>query len=518
MNQRKGIIAAGHEKTAEAARQILEEGGNAFDAAVGAAFAASAAEPVFTSLGGGGFLLAHTSQGKELLYDFFVQTPRQKPEKKSLDFFPIQADFGTTTQEFHIGLGSIATPGTVAGLFQIHKDLGSLPVGRVMEPAIRLCREGVIINALQEYLFQVVEPIYSSTPEARKIFGRPSEPGKSVRQGDRLQFPQLADALGALAREGPSLFYRGDLGKRLIEQCKVGGLLSSEDLASYRVDKQSPHEFDYRGNRILTNPPPSCGGLLIAFTLKLFEEWKILRPKEKTPQDLSALAWAMELTNQARQEALSAAPHWDKAAPLLFRKDFLSRFKEQIAGHPAVRRGTTHLNVLDAEGNMASMSLSNGEGCGHILKDTGIMLNNMLGEEDLSPGGFHRWPVNRRMSSMMAPTLLFKKDGSRIAMGSGGSNRIRTAIAQVLINLVDYGLSIEEAVSDPRIHYERGLLSLEPGFPEETVKALRDAFPNHQLWNEKNLFFGGVHTVGTHPERGFFGAGDPRRAGVCLSV
>jgi gamma-glutamyltranspeptidase/glutathione hydrolase len=333
-----------------------------------------------------------------------------------------------------------------------------------------------------------------------------------------MRLPQLADTLEALEREGASLFYQGDLGKRLVEQCKNGGLLSPEDLASYQVHKRSPYEFDYRGNRILTNPPPSCGGVLIAFTLKLFEKRTMRAHKEKTPQDLSILAWAMDLTNHARKEALGDASDWDKAAPLLFQKDFLLKFQEQFAGHPSARRGTTHLDVLDAQGNMASMSLSNGEGCGHVLKNTGIMLNNMLGEEDLSPGGFHRWPADRRMSSMMAPTLLFQKDGTRIAMGSGGSNRIRTAIAQVLINLIDYGLSVEEAVLEPRIHYERGLLSLEPGYSGDTVKTLCDEFPHHQLWDQKNLFFGGVHTVGTHPQRGFFGAGDPRRAGVCLSI
>ncbi|MDX1386921.1 MAG: gamma-glutamyltransferase, partial [bacterium] len=159
-----------------------------------------------------------------------------------------------------------------------------------------------------------------------------------------------------------------------------------------------------------------------------------------------------------------------------------------------------------------------GEGCGHIIPGTDIMLNNMLGEEDLNPEGFHRWKPNLRMSSMMSPTLLFHRNGSRVAAGSGGSNRIRTAIVQVLKNLTDHKMSVGEAVSAPRIHFERELLSVEPGFAEKVREILAGIFPKNHFWEEKNLFFGGVHTAEWHPREGFSGQGDPRRHGVVLEV
>ena len=179
-----GIVTAGHEKTAEAAVAILRQGGNAFDAIVAGGFAACVAESVLASLGGGGFLLAHPASGTERLYDFFVQTPKNLPDPKSLDFYPIQADFGPITQEFHIGLGTMATPGVLAGFFEIHRDLGSLPIREVLEPAIQICRQGFAISAFQEYLFTVVSPVFQGTEASKKIFGSHQKPGKLVQEAE----------------------------------------------------------------------------------------------------------------------------------------------------------------------------------------------------------------------------------------------------------------------------------------------------------------------------------------------
>jgi len=512
------MVVAGHKKTAQAAQRILREGGNAFDAIVAAGFAACVAEPVLTSLGGGGFLLAHNAEGLECLYDFFVQTPKNRPDPKSLDFYPIDADFGSTTQEFHIGLGSVATPGTVAGFFKVHQDLGSLPIQEVMAPAIDLCREGLKISRFQEYLFSVVQPIYSATPESRKIFSNGSGGDKLVQEGDTLKFLDLANTLEALMKEGKDLFYQGELARQMVEQCKKGGVLHLKDLRSYQVYQRKPFDFKYQGHRILTNPPPSCGGILIAFTLELLEKIKSASGGFGEISDLMILAHAMELTNKARIDALSQEDRWEDVPRILFNPKFLDKYRQQITGRPAVLRGTTHINVIDSQGNVASMSLSNGEGCGEVLHGTGIMLNNMLGEEDLNPEGFHSWPKDIRMASMMSPTLMFMSDGFMVATGSGGSNRIRTAIVQVLRNLMDFQFSISEAVKSPRIHFERGLLSVEPGFSLKVVERLCEEFPQNHLWEEKNLFFGGVHTVGLHPRKGFSGVGDPRRSGVCLKV
>jgi gamma-glutamyltranspeptidase/glutathione hydrolase len=160
------------------------------------------------------------------------------------------------------------------------------------------------------------------------------------------------------------------------------------------------------------------------------------------------------------------------------------------------------------------MTASNGEGCSYVVPGSGIMLNNMLGEEDLNPGGFNRWKKGKRLASMMSPAIIEQADGTRFALGSGGSNRIRSAMTQVIVNLLDFGMAPEQAVAAPRIHLERDMLSLEPGFSNEAVAALENAVPRSHQWPEHNLFFGGVHTVSVKPGGIFDGSGDPRRGGV----
>lgn len=511
----RGLVSAGHIETARAAQAVLQAGGNAFDAAVAAAFAACAAEPVFTSLGGGGFLLARAAGRPEILYDFFVQTPKRRRPSSEIEFYPIHADFGPTTQEFHVGMGSVATPGMIAGLLAVHGELGSLPIAEVVAPARHLAREGVLVTAFQEYLFQVVRPIYLATEEARRVFQSAARPGELPRDGERIRFPELADTIDTLAQRGAAWFYEGEGAELLAEQSRDLGHVTREDLKSYRVERRKPLEFFYRGRRLLTNPPPSCGGILIAFTLGLLEKSGTAPAAAGSPEDLFPLAAAMDLTNQARLDGLALDPEW-RRSELLLDPDLLGAYAEQIASRPRAPRGTTHLNVVDAAGNMAALSLSNGEGCGRVLRGTGIMLNNMLGEEDLSPRGFQSWTTDLRMSSMMAPTFLFPAEGGVTAMGSGGSNRIRTAIVQVLRGLTDHSRTLREAVEAPRIHFEKGLLSWEPGFPPETVRELEAAYPQNHPWAEKNLFFGGVQAAAFHPGLGCEGAGDPRRAGVCL--
>jgi len=512
-----GVVAAGHEETARAAELMLREGGNAFDAIVAAHFAACVAEPVLASLGGGGFLLAHTAAGTTEVYDFFVQTPGRQRPVDDMDFQPIAADFGTAQQEFHIGLGAIATPGTLKGLFAVQRELCSMPMARLMEPAVQLARDGVCVNGLQAYILQIVSPIYSATAGARDIFAGRRTSGGLIGEGEVLRQPQLADSLEALAREGDALFYEGEIADLISTACaQGGGHLSAADLSAYKVIKRPPLEIAYRDTRVLTNPPPSSGGILIAFALKLLEDAAPDRVDFGTAAYLDLLACTMELTNKARLDAhLEEAIHPD--AERLLDADYLALYKEQIHGRAQCLRGTTQVSVIDKQGNIASLTVSNGEGCGHIVPGTGIMLNNMLGEEDLNPQGFHRWPLNQRMTSMMSPSLVLQPEGRSIALGSGGSNRIRSAILQVLINLIDFGMPPEEAVNRPRVHFEAGLLNVEGGLDALEVKKLLERYPRHKIWETHNLFFGGAHTV-MHDAGQFTGAGDPRRGGVCLAV
>ena len=285
------------------------------------------------------------------------------------------------------------------------------------------------------------------------------------------------------------------------------------------MQRRRPLAIDYRGARVFTNPPPSLGGTLIAFAMEMLNGLNPGSAGAGSIDYLRALVRVMALTNEARIECgLHEAPPTD-AAERLLSEQLLSAYQARIAGHPRAHRGTTHISVVDGDGNAASLTLSNGEGCGYVLPGTGVMLNNMLGEEDINPRGFHAWPTDTRMSSMMAPSLILDADGGVTALGSGGSNRIRTAILQVLVNILDFRNTVDEAVRAPRIHFERDILNIEPGFDPPAVAALTSENPGSQVWDGLNLFFGGVHAVTADSSRGVFdGAGDPRRGGVSINL
>lgn len=510
-----GSVAAGHPLTAEAAAEALRAGGNAFDAVVAALCAACVAEPVLASLGGGGFLLARPAGCDPEVFDFFAQTPTRRRPVAETDFRPILADFGDAAQEFHIGLGAMATPGAVAGLFTIHSALCRLPIADLIAPAREMARQGVVMTAFQHGINRIVEPILRASPQALALFADPDRPDRLAPVGARMRMPDLAHALDVLASDGPDVFYRGDWARQLARDCaERGGHLSADDLASYSVVRRAALRRHYRGAEIYTNPPPSQGGSLIAFALALLQQVDLGARGQGSAEHIHALASAQALTQRLRRDG--RLDHADWAAAL--EPETLGRFAELMRETAVFTRGTTQISVADVEGNLASLTLSNGEGCGYVLPGTGIMLNNMLGEEDVNPQGFHRWPLDRRISSMMAPTLVALPDGRWVVTGSSGSNRIRSAILQVVTNLVDFGSSVEQAVAAPRIHFEGDLLNLEPPLAAQTQVQLAPRWLNIKAWTQKSVFFGGAHTVLVDAQGRAAGAGDPRRGGVAIEV
>jgi len=490
----KGAVACGHPLTAAAAQAILQTGGNAVDAVIAALLAACVAEPVLASLGGGGFMLTRRPDGDTRVFDFFAQTP--KTAKPLADFYPIDADFGPASQSFHIGLGAAAVPGLPAGIEAIHRWGASMPLAQLAEPACEAARDGVIVNEFQGYVFDIVRPIFEATLASRERYGR-----EVAATGRRLRQPELAESIELIAREGADAFYRGEPGRRLVELCRThGGHLTSEDLSSYRVQVRRPLIFSYRGNRIATNPAPSAGGELIRFALAALEHKPLAPGGWGGATHLSQLCDAMQATNAVRTTLLTQP---QLAAELLA---------------PQVTRGTTHISIVDGNGFLAAMTVSNGEGCGHLIPGTGIMLNNMLGEEDINPEGLGQWPCATRMGSMMAPTLLQLGD-AEFVLGSGGSNRIRSAILQVLVNLVDFGMTADEAINAARMHLESALLSAEPGISAAVLAtvAKTEKLADLHPWESNNLFFGGVHLAGRINGQ-FVATGDSRRGGVGLIV
>jgi gamma-glutamyltranspeptidase/glutathione hydrolase len=444
--------------------------------------------------------MAREARGRTRLYDFFAETPLHKRQGDDVSFFPILADFGPAKQEFHIGLGSSATPGVAQGMAALHEELCRLPMKRLVEPAVRAAREGFPLSAFQAYLLTVIAPILKTSAGVAAIF---APGGEIMKEGATFRNPDLGETLAWLAEDGARLFSEGDVSRAIVEQSKtLGGHLRADDLARYRVERRQPLAWRHAGAEVLLNPPPAASGALIAFGLAYLAA---LSERGRT-LDAFVLIEAMRATNDARTahgEELAEQLANGRLAPAL----------RQAAANPQGYRGTTHISVIDAGGNAASVSLSNGEGNGFIVGKFGFMLNNMLGEEDLTPRGVGAWRPGVRLSSMMAPTIIAEKDGSVTALGTGGSNRIRTAILQVAANLLDRGMRLEDAVGAPRLHLEKcGTLSVEPGLAE--LERLLAAHPDARAWPERNLFFGGVHAARRDRNGDFEGAGDPRRSGV----
>lgn len=500
-----GVVAAGHEITAEAAVEVLQDGGNAFDAVIAGLCAACIPEVVLASLGGGGFLMAQPAGARTArLYDFFVDTPGEQRPQSEQDFRTVSVNFGTQTQDFQIGVGATAVPGLVPGLFAIHNDLATLPIKRLVEPAIRVAREGVRQNAYQAYLFSIIPDILSADPQAAEWF---APQGRLLQAGELVRNPHLAETFAWLAEDGARLFVDGPIGQAIVRQSReCGGHLTERDLVGYRVERRAPLRRQICGAQVDFNPAPAASGPLLAFAFELLEGLPI--ELRRSP---AVLADVMARTNVVR------ASHDD--VPACIADTIIKQHLEEMRRHNPAPRGTTHISVIDVQGNAAAATVSNGEGNGVMVGEHGFMLNNMLGEEDLNPGGFHRWRPGRRMSTMMAPTLVTDHDGGCIALGSGGSNRIRSAVMQVLLGLLAQKLSAQDAVTAPRLHVEKcGNLSFEAQFSESQQNALLSAFPDARRWAEPNMFFGGVHVARRLSDGSFEGVGDARRAGHAIIV
>jgi gamma-glutamyltranspeptidase / glutathione hydrolase len=504
----KGVVAAGHPLTAEAGADVLRAGGNAVDAAVAAVLMSFVAESPLTGPGAGGFMLVHTG-GESHLLDFFVAAPGRGVEgREPTALVPIDVRFAEDAiQRFNVGPASNGAYGTTLGLAQTLDRFGGAQLSDLTAAPARAAREGVEVVPMQAFLFTVLEPILKSTPECAAIY---APGGRLLREGDTIRLPELGDLLERLGAEGPSFLYRGDVAHAVSDWVlERGGMLSCDDLASYEVIEREPARVSYRGREVLTNPPPSSGGILIADALGILE-------RLDQPHDPFVIAEVMESTNRARDEAFLEG---------LRTEGFLERFLakqalDSVATEVRSRLGnTTHISVMDAEGACASVTCSNGSCSGVVVPGTGVHLNNMLGEEDLNPMGFHRHTPGVRVPSMMAPTVVLRDGRPEIAIGSAGSNRIRSAILQTILGIEDHGLPAQEAVSAPRIHVEAGQVDAEPGIDGAALDLLEQAGWTVRRWSELNLFFGGVQAVARNPETGrLTGGGDPRRGGVATVV
>jgi gamma-glutamyltranspeptidase/glutathione hydrolase len=496
----RGVVAAGHPLTAEAGAEVLREGGNAVDAAVCAVLASFAVESPLTGFGAGGFMMVHRG-AETTLIDFFVAAPGAGGVERGVELAPVPVRFDAeTVQTFFVGPASCGVPGTAAGLERALARFGSMPLADLVGPGMRLAREGAPINAEQAYILEILWPIHERLPGTRELYAPGGQP---LGEGDAFRFPELAEALERFASEGAEPFYRGEVAAALSEfVVEHGGTLAPEDLAAYEAVERRPIRAPFRGVEVLTNPPPSSGGILIAFCLGLLE-----RLGERSgPEQLVA---AMDAANRRRGEEFAESLYEEGMEAGFLDPPGLDLAAADLLG------STTHLAVLDADGVCASVTCSNGSGSGVLVPGTGVILNNMLGEEDLNPHGFHRIAPGRRVPSMMAPTVVLRNGKIELGLGSAGSNRIRSAILQTVARTVEERLPVEAAIRAPRLHFEQGVVQAEPGIDEEALRRIEARGIPVARRPAINLFFGGVQAVAVDPATGTLsGGGDPRRGGA----
>jgi gamma-glutamyltranspeptidase/glutathione hydrolase len=458
----RAAIAAGHPATVEAGIEILADGGSAADAAVAACLASCVAETVMTGLlGGGHAIYLEAGSGRARNLDCFVAVPGLGAERREVELLELDVPFGAELVHYAVGIASCGVPGLPAGLDALHREHGRLPWPRLVEPALRLAREGVDFPPAHAACLEMLAPVMTMNEGAR-IY---SPGGELLRAGGRLVQPGLVHALELLTDEGPRSAYDGTLAEAFLELIEErGGLATRADLEAYDAHWSEPAVVSYAGHRFLTR----VGLSGVPETLPRLERLRGLSPTDR------ALALVRVLDGRGPD------------------------------GH------TTNLATVDREGNACVLTTSLGLGSGDFLPGLDLHLNSMLGEADLI-----RKPLEpgARMDSMMAPSLALDAEGLALAVGAAGGTRLRSALVQVVAGILDEELGPEEAVARPRLHPAAGLVHLEPGFTEEVPAALEDAGLEVRAWPAPHHYFGGVSAVTRSG-----GAGDPRRSGAAAAI
>ena len=483
---RGGVVATAHPDASEAALALLRKGGNAVDAAIGAAFALAVVGPYHSGLGGGGFALAFDARsGQTDALDFREVAPAEA----SRDMFLRGGD--PVPELSRDGALSVAVPGAAAGYLALLAKRGRLGRAAVLAPAIRLARQGFVVTPKYQAMARGRLEVLRRDPETARLFLRPNAQGLPdvPPLGTRIVQPELAGSLAALARQGASAFYSGKMARAMVQSVAVaGGLLSLEDLTRYRVRWRAPLRGQYRGHAILTMPPPSAGGLAVVQALIMFETAFPQRPAFHDPEAMHVLVESLRriFADRARwlgDPAFSEVP-LERLASRAYLGELLGGIDREHAtpsasllelSSPAPRevqpekKNTTHISVVDREGNAVSMTttLNYGFGSGLVARGTGILLNDEMDDFAAKPfapnvyglvtGEANAVAAGKIPLSSMAPTLVFQEeDPSRVmlALGSPGGSTIPTTVIQVIQNVIDLGLDPGRAVAMGRVHHQ----------------------------------------------------------------
>ena len=516
----RAAVAAGHAVTARAAARVLERGGNAVDATVAAGAMSWAAEPGLTGPCGGGFLMVRPARTRRVhVLDAFTAIPGQEmPADRRLgEVERVLVPFDEqTTQEFHIGAAACAVPGVLAGLRAMHRRFGSMAWHDLLVPAAEAAASGVSSSGGQYAVLVAIRGILEFTPEVSAVFW---PGGRLVADGEPIRQPDLATTIERLAQL-PDDLYTGELARAMVDhQHATGGPLTMADLAAYRPIWRRPLEVPFGRHMIATNPPPSSGGVLIAHMLSVLGGLPGPRPPGAA-RTLRAYAETMRAAGRMRTPRFARLLHRGGLARHMLSEEAVGASRAAVvsalAGQPTAAvvvpsdAGTTHVSVVDRAGNACAFTASNGCHSGVIVPGTGLHLNNMMGEEDLAAG--RHMPPGSRLTSMQAPSMATGDDGLELVIGSSGSNRLRSAITQVAVNVLDHHMEAQDAVDHPRVHVEGDRLDCEGGINEGELEVLERWGERLNRFEGLNLYFGGTNIVSVRDGR-TEAAGDPRRDG-----
>lgn len=524
---------------AEASRvalEVLADGGNAVDAAVAAALALAVTHPVAGNLGGGGFLLYRDAEGAAWALDFRETAPARLRPEMFLD------EDGRPIPERSVRHGlAVGVPGSVAGLAEAHRRWGRLPWRRLVTPAAQLAAEGFRVPPWLAAQFARHLSSLNRDDETRAIFTRDGEPYEA---GALLVQRDLARTLRTLARDGARGFYAGPVASAIESTVReAGGVLGREDLAAYRPRLREPLVGHYRGHRILTFPPPSGGGVPLLQMLGMLERFDLHAAGAGSSQSLHLVAESARRAYADRSRWLGDPDFADVRVAELLDPAYLARrgatidperatpSEQVLPGElpPAEPEDTLHLSVADESGGTVALTttLNLAFGCGLVAHGTGVLLNNEIDDFALAPGQPNTWDLlgseanavggGKRPLSSMTPTIVERSDGSArpaLVLGSPGGARIITSVLQVLLNVLDHGMPLQEAVNAPRIHHQwlpDRLVYEERGLPADVAAGLTRR--GHRLEVSADPL-GNVNAIATDADGTWLGAADPRRGGL----
>lgn len=525
----KGMVATQHHEATKVGLEILKQGGNAVDAAVGVGFALAVVLPRAGNLGGGGFMLIHNSKsGQTQALNYREMAPLEASRNMYLD-----KEKNVDKKLLNFSYQSAGVPGTVAGLCKALKEHGSLPLDKVLAPAIQLAENGFpITHDLARVLNSYTDRL-RAFPETEKIFYPTST--TYYKSGDILIQKDLAWSLKQIAENGPDAFYKGAIAKKIAKDMKANnGLVTMKSLKAYKVEEAEVVKGTYRGYEVVSMPPPSSGGVHVLQMLNILENYPLAYLGHNSAETIHLMAEAMKLAYADRSEHLGDPKFWEVPVEGLISKAYandLNKMINRLATRPSddIKPGqpndfeseeTTHFTVVDAEGNVVSntYTLNFSFGSGIVAKGTGILLNNEMSDFSAKPGVANAYgllggeanavqPLKRPLSSM-TPTLVFKEGRIFLATGSPGGSRIITTVLQVILNVIDHNLNIAEASHAPRVHHQwyPDVLYVEKGINIDTKTLLQAKKHDIKVRNA----MGSTQSIMVKDGL-IYGASDPRR-------